>query len=67
MDKIKAIIPVVQQFLREVKSELRKVTWPSWKGALGSTAVVIVVVVVVAVFLGVVDLGLTNIIKLILG
>jgi preprotein translocase subunit SecE len=50
-----------------VRAELRKVTWPSWKGTMASTAVVVVVVIIVAIFLGIVDLGLTNVIKLILG
>jgi preprotein translocase subunit SecE len=67
MDKVKAIIAKVKQFLREVRAELRKVTWPTWKGTLASTSVVLVVVVIVSIFLGLVDLGLTNVIKLILG
>ncbi len=67
MDKLNAIFQTVKQFLREVRAELRKVVWPTWKGTLGSTSVVIIVVIIVAIFLGIVDLGLTNAIKLILG
>ena len=54
------------QFLREVKVELTKVTWPSKKQTIGSTAVVIVFVFVIAFFLGIVDIGLSNLIRLIL-
>ena len=54
------------QFLREVKVELKKVTWPSRKQTMGSTAVVIVLVIIIALFLGLVDLGLSNIIRLVL-
>jgi preprotein translocase subunit SecE len=67
MDKIKAVIFQVKQFLREVKSELKKVTWPTTKAAMASTSVVIVVVIIVSLFLGLVDMGLTRLIRLILG
>jgi len=67
MDKVKDAVQKSKQFLREVRAELKKVTWPSWKGTMASTSVVIVVVIIVSIFLGIVDLGLTNVIKLILG
>lgn len=57
----------VRQFLSEAKAELKKVTWPTRKQTVASTAVVIVVVAIIALFLSLVDLGLAKIIKLILG
>jgi len=54
------------QFFREVKVELTKGTWPTNKQTIGSTAVVIVFVFVIAFFLGLVDIGLSNLIRLIL-
>ena len=54
------------QFLREVRVELKKVTWPSRKQTLGSTLVVIILVMIISLFLGVVDLGLSGIIRLVL-
>jgi preprotein translocase subunit SecE len=54
------------QFFREVRVELGKVTWPSRKQTIGSTAVVIIFVFMIAIFLGVVDFGLSNIVRLIL-
>jgi preprotein translocase subunit SecE len=54
------------QFLREVKIELKKVTWPSRKQTLGSTAVVIVLVMIIALFLGLVDIGLSSLVRLVL-
>jgi preprotein translocase subunit SecE len=54
------------QFFREVRVELGKVTWPSRKQTMGSTAVVIIFVFMIALFLGAVDLGLSSIIRLIL-
>ena len=54
------------QFLREVKIELKKVTWPSRKQTMGSTVVVIILVIIISLFLGVVDFGLSNLIRAVL-
>lgn len=54
------------QFLREVKVELKKVTWPTRKQTLGSTVVVIIIVTIIAFFLGAVDIGLSSLVRLIL-
>jgi preprotein translocase subunit SecE len=54
---------LAKQFLREVKTELKKVTWPSRKDTLSGTLVVLVAVFIIAVFLGIVDSGLSNLIK----
>lgn len=54
------------QFLREVKIELKKVTWPTKKQTIGSTIVVLVLVLLASLFLGLVDIGLTSLIRLIL-
>lgn len=55
------------QFLREVETELKKVTWPTRKQTAASTVVVIVLVIIFSVFLGLVDAGLSGIIRFILG
>ena len=54
------------QFLREVKVELKKVTWPSRKQTIGSTVVAIVLVMIISLFLGVIDMSLTSLISLVL-
>ena len=54
------------QFLREVKMELKKVAWPSRKQTLGSTAIVLVLVLIISAFLGLVDVGLAGIIRVVL-
>jgi preprotein translocase subunit SecE len=54
------------QFLREVKIELKKVTWPSRKQTVGSTVVVIILVMIISVFLGVVDIGLSSLVRVVL-
>lgn len=48
------------QFLREVKSELTKVVWPTRRETLKITFAVIGLSVGVALFLGLVDYGLTK-------
>jgi preprotein translocase subunit SecE len=53
------------QFLREVKTELKKVTWPTRKQTLGSTGVVLVLVMIISMFLGLVDMGLAGIVRFI--
>ena len=53
------------QFLSDVKSEVKKVTWPTKKEAMGGTAVVLVVVFIMALFLGLVDMLLSKIIGVI--
>ena len=67
MVRLSEIAVRVRQFLNESKAELKKVTWPTRKQAFASTAVVLVVVAIISVYLSLVDLGLTKIIKLILG
>jgi preprotein translocase subunit SecE len=52
--------------LREVKVELKKVTWPSKKQTFGSTAVVLILVFIIAAFLGIVDMGLSGLVRLVL-
>lgn len=42
-------------FFKEMKSELKKVVWPTPKQLLNNTLVVLVVVVLSAVFIGLVD------------
>jgi preprotein translocase subunit SecE len=43
------------KFLREVRLEMKKVTWPTRKETSGSTGVVIITVIIVAIYLGIVD------------
>ncbi len=54
------------QFFREVRMELKKVTWPNRKQTAGSTVVVIVLVFVLAVFLGLVDFSLSKLVQVVL-
>ena len=67
MEKIKIALGKFRQFLAGSKAELKKVTWPTSKQTLASTAVVIVVVIIVSLFLGIVDFALAKVAKFVLG
>jgi len=56
----------VIQFFREVRTELKKVTWPPRKEAVASTVVVLVIVFIIALFLFLVDQGLSFLIRKVL-
>ncbi len=55
-----------RQFLLEVRSEFRKVTWPSQKEAVAGTIGVVVVCTIITTVLAVVDLALGQIVQRIL-
>ena len=55
------------QFIREVRREVSKVTWPTRKETTVTTAMVFIMVFVAAIFFFLVDLGLSSIVRMILG
>jgi preprotein translocase subunit SecE len=60
------LVRKLREFVHDVLIEFRKVSWPGRREVMGSTTVVIVVVLVLAVFLAVVDIGLSRLVGLIL-
>ena len=63
---MKQFFQKITEFIREVQSELKRVTYPSWQETLGSTAVVIIFVLIVGVFLTVVDFMLVRALSLVI-
>jgi len=59
---LKKLWETIREFLLDVRSELRKVTYPTYGETIGSTTVVIVLVVVVSLFLALADLLLVRVI-----
>ncbi len=57
MIDIRNAYAAARQFFREVRAELKRVTWATRKETIGATSVVLVLVIIVAVFLGIVDFG----------
>jgi preprotein translocase subunit SecE len=60
------MIQRVKNFLGEVKTETKKVNYPSKDELIGSTWVVIITVILIGVFLGLIDFGLSRALKVII-
>ena len=56
----------IKKFVKEVKVELTKVTWPTPSELRATTTVVIIATFIMTVFIGIVDLGLAQIIGVLL-
>ncbi len=56
-----------RQFVTEVRTEFKKITWPSQKEAIGGTIGVVVIVTVVTLALSLVDAVLGKVVQLVLG
>lgn len=54
-------------FVREAWQELKKVHWPTRKETYAATVVVVIVVLFFAVYLALVDFGLTHAVRALLG
>jgi preprotein translocase subunit SecE len=54
----------IKDFFREVKVEVKKVVFPSKDELIGSTWVVIITVLVISLFLGVVDISLSKLVRM---
>lgn len=57
----------VKTFLESVKMELGKVTWPTRKETMATTGVVIVIIFLISFYLGLCDVVLAKLMRLILG
>jgi len=56
---VREYVDKVIDFLQEVRSETKKVTWASRRDVFGSTVVVVLAVFIIAGFLGIVDFALS--------
>ncbi len=54
------IVEKSTRFIRDVKVELTKVSWPSRDDVRGATVVVIIVVLIISFFIGLIDLIITE-------
>ena len=57
----------LQNYIRDVILELRKVTWPTRDELRGATITVIIFAVICSLFVGIVDFALGYIVRLVLG
>lgn len=50
----------LNKWYREMKSELKKVVWPTWEQVAKNTGVVITMVIIVGAFIALADFGLKS-------
>ena len=54
-------------FLKDYKSEIKKVVWPSRQTVVRNTIIVLVMCLIVGAYIAILDFGLANLIGLVLG
>jgi preprotein translocase subunit SecE len=64
--KFKAIFARIGKFFREIKSEIKKITWPAPKVVTKNTIVVLVAIAIIGVFVFALDFGLNRLLSLIM-
>lgn len=57
----------ISTFLRAVKAEMKKVTWPSRSRIIRSTVIVLITVIIFGIFIGGIDFMFFQILKFFLG
>ena len=53
--RVTGVVPRVVGYLREVKAELRKITWPTVDELRQSTTVIILFVIAIGILIGIMD------------
>ena len=56
----------IQQFFKDVIAEFKRVKWPTREATIKSTSVVVGVSLVIALYLGIADLGLSDIMQIVI-
>jgi len=60
------MIKRIRQFFKDVIAEFKRVQWPTRDATIKSTWVVVCISFVVALYLGIADLGLSDIMQMII-
>ena len=60
------MIKRIRQFFKDVIAEFKRVQWPTREATIKSTFVVVCVSLAVALYLGIADLGLSDIMQMII-
>lgn len=66
-ENMKSGIARMKHYVAEVQGEFNKITWPPQAETLNGTVAVVVIVFLIATFLGIVDLGLSRVMRMVLG
>ena len=62
-----AWIAAARQYLTDVRSEFRKITWPNQREYVGGTVGVVIIVAFLTLVLGLIDAGLAQVMELLVG
>jgi preprotein translocase subunit SecE len=57
----------IERFFKEIRAELKKVTWTGRKEVMSGTIAVLVLCGIISLFLWVIDFGLSQVVRLVLG
>jgi preprotein translocase subunit SecE len=60
-------IAATRQYLVDVRSEFRKITWPNQREYVGGTVGVVIIVAFLTIVLGLIDAGLAQVMELLVG
>ena len=60
------MIKRIRQFFKDVIAEFKRVQWPTREATIKATSVVMCVSLAVALYLGIADLGLSDIMQMII-
>lgn len=53
----------IRDYVEDLRSEMRRVTWPSWNQVRATTTVVIVAVFLFAAYFWAIDIAITQVVK----
>lgn len=65
-NKFKAFFSRISKFFREIKSEIKKITWPAIPSVFKGMGVTLAVIVVVGAFVFALDFGLNKLLGLVM-
>jgi preprotein translocase subunit SecE len=63
---VQALLARISEFFRDVRAELKKVTFPSRSETMGSTTVVLILVFIIGIYLSVLDMVLVKAVRFII-
>ena len=56
----------IVQYIKDVRGEMLKVTWPTWNELTGATILVVILSLIMAIFVKVCDMGIGSLLRLFL-
>ena len=62
----KAMFSRIRQFFIDVQAEFKRIQWATRERTIRQTSIVVLVSLIIAIYLGVADLGLSNLMQLLI-